>query len=58
MQPVGKGGKGKMGSVGLAPQENLMGRLWAGEAENSCPASEPVKKLFLKSIFLCSSSIR
>lgn len=56
MQPVGKAEKGKMGRVELAPQGNLMGRLWAGEAENTRPASELVK-LFLKSIFLHSSCI-
>lgn len=44
MQPVGKGEKGKMGSVELALQGSLMGRLWAGEAENTRPAPEPVKK--------------
>lgn len=51
MKEVGKGEKGKMGSVELASQGNLMGRLWAGEAENPRPASELVKKLFLKSVF-------
>lgn len=44
MQPVGKGEKGKMGNVELALQGSLMGRLWAGEAENTHPASELVKK--------------
>lgn len=57
MQPVGKEEKGKMGSVELAPQGSLMGRLRAGEAENPRPASELDKNLFLKSIFLCSSWI-